>query len=240
MARGEAMAVNELQVGYEVVAAHAGKAPALVSVLQVTGRDRIQWLHKLVTADVEHLAAGQGARGALLEAKGHFVADFVILAFAESILLLVEPGAREILLNDLRRYIIREKVQVADESDRWQLWTVVGPESDVAVLRAFGQTAPAPPFHWTRAEWQGTALDLFHHPRAVFPATDILAPVEVGDGLSRALDVPEITPALLEVLRVEAGLPRWGVDFDSGTLALEIPDVMSIRVDQGCYVGQEV
>ncbi|MGB8644496.1 MAG: glycine cleavage T C-terminal barrel domain-containing protein, partial [Anaerolineae bacterium] len=42
------------------------------------------------------------------------------------------------------------------------------------------------------------------------------------------------------VLRVEAGLPRWGVDFDSGTLALEIPDVMSIRVDQGCYVGQEV
>src|SRR5262249_27852675 len=52
--------------------------------------------------------------------------------------------------------------------------------------------------------------------------------------------VPEISQDILDTLRIEAGLPRWGVDFDETTLALEIPDVMQIRVDQGCYVGQEV
>jgi folate-binding protein YgfZ len=53
-------------------------------------------------------------------------------------------------------------------------------------------------------------------------------------------DLPELDAATLETLRIEAGLPKWGADFDETTLALEIPDGMQIRVDQGCYVGQEV
>jgi folate-binding protein YgfZ len=52
--------------------------------------------------------------------------------------------------------------------------------------------------------------------------------------------VPYLTSQTLETLRVEAGIPRWGVDFDTTTLALEIPNVLEVRVDQGCYVGQEV
>ncbi len=234
------MALKELQAEYDNVAGGAGKAWVETGVLLVTGADRVKWLHKLVTADVEHLAMGQGIRGALLEAKGHFLADFVLLVLEESVLLLVEPTARETFLNELRRYIFREKVKVTDESDRWRLWTVVGAKSDAAIQRTLGQTAPTAPFHWSAAEVKGARCYFFHRPRAPFPATDVLVPVEVAPELNPILGLPECSPELLEVMRVEAGLPRWGTDFDSTTLALEIPDVMSIRVDQGCYVGQEV
>jgi len=61
-----------------------------------------------------------------------------------------------------------------------------------------------------------------------------------GELVAALGELPQLDDETLELLRVEAGLPRRGVDFDETTLALEVPDVTQIRVDQGCYVGQEV
>ena len=44
--------------------------------LRIDGRDRVAWLHKLVTANVQALAVGQSAYSLLLNAKGHVAADF--------------------------------------------------------------------------------------------------------------------------------------------------------------------
>ncbi len=225
---------------YQIVALHAGQSEIAAGVLRVSGPDRVRWLHKLITADVEHLTTGQGVHGALLEAKGHFIADFVALALEDSFLLLVDSGARELLLSNLRRYIIREKVRVDDESDRYMLMTVIGPEADALVSSVLHSNAPTSPFYWTRVTLDSTEVILIRGVRAPFPAIDFLVSLDASDALARALNAPLISAELLDVLRVETGLPRWGIDFDSTTLALEIPDAMSIRVDQGCYIGQEV
>ncbi len=44
----------------------------------------------------------------------------------------------------------------------------------------------------------------------------------------------------LEVLRIEAGQPRVGVDMGEDTLALEVAPEGAISFTKGCYVGQEV
>ncbi len=43
-----------------------------------------------------------------------------------------------------------------------------------------------------------------------------------------------------EVLRIEAGVPRVGVDMGEDTLALEAAPESAISYTKGCYVGQEV
>ena len=43
----------------------------------------------------------------------------------------------------------------------------------------------------------------------------------------------------LEVLRIEAGIPRYGVDMDEENLLLETGLEHAVSFDKGCYLGQE-
>ncbi|HZQ06314.1 MAG TPA: glycine cleavage T C-terminal barrel domain-containing protein, partial [Anaerolineae bacterium] len=193
------------------------------------------------TADVEGLKTGQGARSALLDAKGHFVADFVLLRDGDALGALVEPSARESLFNALRAYVIREQVKLTDVTDLWQCLTLVGAQAGNVIERVLEARPPDALYNWVWGRVVVTAARVVRVARARVPAYDILIPVSGMADLRAAVeDIPQLPADVMETLRIEAGLPRWGVDFDESTLALEIPDVMQIRVDQGCYVGQEV
>jgi tRNA-modifying protein YgfZ len=49
-----------------------------------------------------------------------------------------------------------------------------------------------------------------------------------------------ITATELEVLRIEAGLPLWGVDMDENTIPNEAGlERRAISYNKGCYIGQE-
>ena len=44
----------------------------------------------------------------------------------------------------------------------------------------------------------------------------------------------------LEVLRIEAAVPKWGVDMDENTIPNEAGlEKRAINYDKGCYIGQE-
>lgn len=226
---------------YEIATTQVGWVQVPRGVLRIEGRDAAKWLHKIVTANVEQLKTGRGAHSALLDAKGHFVADFVLLRDDEAFGVLVEPAAREALFNTLRRYILREKVELADVSAQWECFTLVGEQAANVVERVLETRAPENLSAWGWGHVGESAVRVVQVARARVPAFDIMVPVSAAPKLRAALsDVRQLSDEVLEILRIEAGLPRWGVDFDETTLALEVPDVMQIRVDQGCYVGQEV
>lgn len=230
-----------MSASYETAIENAGWANIPLGVLRIEGPDARKWLHKIVTADVARLQTGQGTRSALLDGKGHFTAEFVLLSDADALGALVDSSARETLIGTLRRYIIREKVTVSDVSDRWACVTLIGRRAASVVERVLETRAPSSLYDWVWGHRGTNATRVVRSARARVPAYDLMTPVSGVPELRAALgDVPEISEQMLETLRIEAGLPRWGIDVDETTLALEIPDVMQIRVDQGCYVGQEV
>ncbi|MGH9360404.1 MAG: YgfZ/GcvT domain-containing protein, partial [Thermoanaerobaculia bacterium] len=49
-----------------------------------------------------------------------------------------------------------------------------------------------------------------------------------------------VGPAVAEVLRIEAGIPRWGVDLDGSNFPNECGWEEALNYDKGCYIGQEV
>ncbi len=226
---------------YEIATMQAAWVQVPRGVLRVEGREAAKWLRKIITANVEELKTGRGAHSALLDAKGHFVADFVLLRDGDAFGMLSEPAARDALYNTLKRYILREKVELADVSARWKCFTLVGEQAVNLVAQVAQARAPVNLHDWEWGHIGESAARVVRVARARVPAYDIMVPISAAPELRAALhNVPELSDEILDILRIEAGLPRWGVDFDETTLALEIPDVMQIRVDQGCYVGQEV
>jgi len=72
---------------------------------------------------------------------------------------------------------------------------------------------------------------------------DLFAPpavvVALWDALSSAGAEP-VGAEALEILRIEAGLPVYGVDFDSSNVVLESGLDDTVSFTKGCYVGQEI
>ena len=62
---------------------------------------------------------------------------------------------------------------------------------------------------------------------------------EEWEKFSRA-GVSPIGRDALELLRIEAGIPRFGADMDENTLALEVAPESALSFTKGCYVGQEI
>ena len=69
---------------------------------------------------------------------------------------------------------------------------------------------------------------------------DVVCAAEDADRVRGALDVPEVPEAAAEVLRVESGRPRYGVDLDDATIPQEAGlNERAVSFTKGCYVGQE-
>jgi folate-binding protein YgfZ len=71
----------------------------------------------------------------------------------------------------------------------------------------------------------------------IYFGNDVFVPLESSLDFS---DAVEISDELYEVLRIENGVPLYGIDMDEATIVPEIglPDVISYK--KGCYIGQEI
>lgn len=232
--------MNDVFSDYSALTQSAG----LVSLsdfgaLLVQGRDRVAWLHKLTTANVEVLGEGSGAYGLLLNAKGHVLADFNVLIRTAALILYTGARAKTELYSNLRRAIFREKVTLADLGDTLAVLSVQGPEAARVVATYWG--GPLPVQHLQFAEKD--ELLLVRRARMAAGGFDVLVPRAQVETARDALIAAGALPVGIEALnvaRVEAGIPWYGEDFDETMLAPEARLDAFIAENKGCYTGQEV
>src|SRR5271165_2174391 len=101
--------------------------------IAVSGGDRVRWLNGMVSNNVRDLAAGHGVYAFLLNAQGRIQADLYVFQYGfqrgESLLVDMERGQRETVLQLFDRYIISDDVEIADISDQLTALGLTGPES---------------------------------------------------------------------------------------------------------------
>lgn len=78
-------------------------------------------------------------------------------------------------------------------------------------------------------------------PVPVLPAGAVTFGHALGLGVLSAVPLPVTMGAEeLEALRVELGVPKWGMDMDENTIPVEAGLAKrAISYDKGCYIGQE-
>ncbi len=203
--------------------------------LAASGPDAAEFLQGQLTNDVEGLAPGEGCYAALLDRKGHMQGDMRVLrTAADEIWIDTEPEALDAVRRHLTTYKIGREVEVADLTAERAILSLIGPRS--AEIAA----APPLPEHASEAASVGGVECL-----AVGTADgiDLIAAADDADRLREALldaGAAEVAPEAAEVLRIEAGTPRFGAEMSAETMPAEAGIVeRAVDFEKGCYIGQE-
>jgi folate-binding protein YgfZ len=199
--------------------------------LALTGPQAKELLSGQVTNDIEALTPGSGCFAALLTNKGKMLADLRIIDTGSELWLDTERVALQALFDNLRRGAVGWQAELHKRTLQQALLSLVGPHAARAVG---GEVVPE---HANRAAQLGGADVLLV---ATDLGVDVVCSAEDADRVRDALDVPVVPEAAAEVLRVESGRPRYGLDLDEGTIPQEAGlNERAVSFTKGCYVGQE-
>ena len=212
------------------------------TLLELSGSDRVRFLHNFCTNDIKGLKIGDGCEAFVPNVKGRVLGHVFVDATESSLWIEADPAQAERLTLHFERYVINEDVAIADRTVDWAELVVVGPEAANRLGRLGIEVTDLKNLEHMHCDVGGTArvrrFDIEPHPAfAVWTSRDLLG--ELWDRLWQA----DVRPAGSEVwtaLRIEAGLPVYGVDITDENLAQEVGRTKTaISFSKGCYLGQE-
>lgn len=205
------------------------------SLIRATGEEAAQFLHNLLTNDINHLAPEGARHAALCTAKGRMIASFLIWREGADYILQLSADILPAILKKLSMYILRSKVKLSDLSAERTLIGIT--TSDGAQADAlFGKLAPM-----TTAPFEGgtvVRLDAWRFIVAV-PNDAVAAAQARLTALGRRADL-----TAWHLAEITAGIPRIVAAtqeaFTPQMVNYEHAAVGGVSFQKGCYPGQEV
>ncbi|HEU4656026.1 MAG TPA: glycine cleavage T C-terminal barrel domain-containing protein [Capillimicrobium sp.] len=204
--------------------------------LALTGSDAKEFLAGQVTNDVVGLEPGHGCYAAFLTHKGKMQGDLRILDLGDELWLDTERSTLQALFDTIRRFKIGYDVELHKRTLECALLSLVGPRAREV---AGAEQLPSAEHSSMRARRGGADVVLV----ATADGVDAICAAEDADAVraafaeAGAVEVPE---AAADLLRVEAGRPRYGIDIDETTIPQEAGlNERAVSFTKGCYVGQE-
>jgi folate-binding protein YgfZ len=232
--------------------------------LALSGSGAVEFLNGQVTNELVGLSPGEGCYAAFLTHKGKMLGDLRILAIAgirqarpadsvprpedepaeepNELLLDTERCALQALFDMIRRFKVGYDVELHKRTLESSLLSLLGPDADKVATKAFALDGAQLQTH----EHNHLLAHLGQTPvRLIRTDLGIDALFEAG-ALETARDALEAAGAILvseaaaEIVRVEHGRPRYGIDLDESTIPQEAAlNERAVSFTKGCYVGQE-
>ncbi len=221
-------------------------------LLRISGRDRGKFLQGLVTNDVASLKEGEGLSAAITNAKGRTVSIFDLVVLPVSLggvfLLIMEPSLAEKTAQFLAKYRLGSEVKIDDVTQTRPPLLLSGPAAPAVLDIVLAGRLPAiAENHLTERQIAGKSVLIVRTfytgeegflllPEKQDAETVFHALMEAG----RPLSIRPVGGEALESLRIEAGIPRYGIDIDEEIIPVEAGLEKAISYSKGCYIGQEV
>jgi folate-binding protein YgfZ len=217
--------------------------------LALTGSGAVEFLNGQVTNELVGLRPGDGCYAAFLTHKGKMLGDLRILAVGEDLegepdelLLDTERSALQSLFDMIRRFKVGYQAELHKRTLERSLLSLVGPEAAQVAARAFAldPSALAVPEHsHLLAQLDRTPIRLIRTDTGVDALFDSAEIAAVRTALEAA-GTMKVREAAAEIVRVERGRPRYGIDLDDTTIPQEAGlNERAVSFTKGCYVGQE-
>ena len=185
-------------------------------LIAVWGKEAVQFLNGLLTNDVAKLADGEQMSAAFPNAQGRLLASVRVLKTGDKFLFETENVTREKVYNNLFRFTFAGDFFVEDLSEKYRYFLT---ENDKRKMENDGTIEFQTKF-----------------------GADYFVPNETAEnfvGELKSQNAVAISDELYEVLRVENGVAKYGVDADETTIVPELGDDL-ISYNKGCYIGQEI
>jgi folate-binding protein YgfZ len=211
--------------------------------ISIAGKDRVRWLNGMITNNVRDLAAGHGVYAFLLNPQGHILGDLYAYNQGESLLIDTDQSHVEKILTVFRKYIIMDKVELTDVSDKPSAIGVVGPGARKS-LRAAGLDVPElEPLQFVDFSWQEIGITIIRGDNRHVESFELWLKPEHAEHLNDSLTKSGARPVgtvAMELLRIASGIPRYGVDIRERDLPQETEQERALNFTKGCYIGQEI
>lgn len=187
-------------------------------LIAVWGKEAVQFLDGMITNDMKTLEDGQQMLAAFPNAQGRLLAVVRVLRQGDKFYFETEATTREKLFQNLFRFTYAGDFFVEDQTESHRYVELFGGET-VPPVSSDGLTF--------------TARSSAGH----FVLSDEADAFKQALEDSGFLNIPD---DLYETLRIENGVPKYGVDMDETTIIPELGFDEMISYTKGCYVGQEI
>ena len=185
-------------------------------LIAVWGKEAVQFLDGMITNDMKTLEDRQQMLAAFPNAQGRLIAVVRVLREGDRFLIDTEDATRENVFQNLFRFTFAGDFFVEDLSESHRCFELIGPRS---VPSSSG--------------YDFSTSELIGH----------FAPIGDADVFAQALaegGAVRIDDELYETLRIESGIPKFGIDMDETTIVPELGMGDMISYNKGCYIGQEI
>src|SRR5437588_12472509 len=216
--------------------AHRGKS-------KLAGLDRVRWLNGMVINNIGHLTDGHGVYAFLLNPQVHILGDLYSYNRGESLLVETDRAQLEKVLSVFRKYIIMDQVEIEDISEKLSSIGIAGPHSGEVLKAAGFQFSQLQALQFTDITWQQISVTLVRHDNPLVESYELWSAPGGTKTLRKALANAGATlvgDAAVELLRIAAGVPRYGQDIRERDLPQETEQSRALNFTKGCYIGQEI
>jgi folate-binding protein YgfZ len=213
-------------------------------LIEVTGDDRLPFLHNQTTNDLNKLQPGQGCDTVFVTSTARTIDLVTAYVQEERVLLLVSPSRRQKLLEWMDRYIFPpDKVKLWDLSADYAIFTLIG----LASQELLSQWVSAEILSQAEGSNQMVAIDGFQVILGVgsglaLPGYNLIMPGEKAGEIWEKLTAKDVLPMgsqAWEKLRILQGRPKPEAELTEDYNPLEAGLWPVISFDKGCYIGQE-
>ncbi|MCC3531049.1 MAG: folate-binding protein YgfZ [Microcoleus sp. PH2017_22_RUC_O_B] len=217
--------------------------------IQISGSDRLRFLHNQSTNNFNILKPGQGCDTVFVTSTARTIDLATAYATEDAVILLVSANRRRQLLELLDRYIFpMDRVELTDLTDTTVAFSLLGPES-TQLLEKLGVTElenqpyathkliKTPPLSGDEEEVRlavGSGLATPGY-TLIAAASDA---ARLWNELVKAGAVP-MGDRVWEQLRIQQGRPATDFELTDDYNPLEARLLHTITYDKGCYIGQE-
>jgi folate-binding protein YgfZ len=235
---------------YQAVRSSAGLIDlAHRGLLQFTGPDRLSFLQGMLSNDVRALKPFDGAYATVLTQQGKVIADVRVLCAMNSFYLDFWESLKERILGHLNRYLIADEVEIADRSQEYTIISIQGPQSAALLRGIMGSDVALPvyPKQHAMLDIESAAVCVVYDSYTGEAGYDLIIPLSAVAKVAQKLTgageqyaAKWVGEEAQNILRIEAGIPRYSVDFSEDNLLLEVGIDHAVSFTKGCYLGQEV
>ncbi len=210
---------------------------------QVSGSEAEQFLNGLITNDMKTLPENQWMPAAFPNVQGRLIASVRVGRLKNGFLIDTEAVTGEKVFQTIQRFTLAGDFHATDLTAKTTLLSIQGKHAVEIVDSVLGESAAKiSKGGLVQHEWQQHELTIWRATHTAEDGFDLVANVNDAQVLWEALVVKGARPVgydAFEILRIEAGVPRYGVDVDETNV---VPEALEDAVSyiKGCYIGQEI
>ncbi len=101
-----------------------------LSIIELKGTDSLDFLHRISTNSMKDLNKEEVRKTIFTSEKGRIIGVATVLNFESYILLVTSIHSKQKVVSWINKYIIGDDVKFSDASHRFNLFQVIGPQSD--------------------------------------------------------------------------------------------------------------